>query len=73
MTGGIVGVSCLCIAAGAYTLFRGQLPPLFIGTEGFATPDVPPSAVRRWGIGLLVFGVILAVLAWLNVLYRAAA
>jgi hypothetical protein len=72
MTGGIVGVSCFCIAAGLYTLVRGQLPPLFIGTEGFAAPDVPPSAVRRWGVGLLAFGVLLGVLAWLSLSVRHA-
>jgi len=61
--GGLVTASCFSIAAGMYTLRRGQLPPMFFdGQGGFRRPHVAPSAVRRWGIGLLAFGVALAAL-----------
>ena len=74
VVGGLVGASCLCIAAGIYTLVRHELPPVFLGV--YRRPRVlatPPSAVRRWGIGLLVFGIILATLTFLSTTIRVAA
>jgi uncharacterized protein YjeT (DUF2065 family) len=63
----------MCIAAGVYTLLRGKLPPLFRSAAGFTILEMPPSAVRRWGLGLLLFGVVLGILAWLGLWMRRAA
>jgi len=74
VVGGLVGASCLSIAAGIYTLVRHELPPIFFGV--YSRPRVlaiPPSAVRRWGIGLLIFGIVLATLTFLGTTVRVAA
>ena len=72
MTGGLVGISCMCIAAGVYSLVRGKLPPPFVRGAGFSVLNPPPAVVRRWGISLLLFGVALGALGWMNVSTRHA-
>jgi len=71
--GGLVGASCFSIAAGVYILVRREPPPMFHDNDGrFWAPRIPPASVRRWGYGLVAFGVLLAILTVLSASTRHA-
>ena len=70
----LVGSSMMSIAAGIYTLATKRLPPIFPdGKGGRAAPDIEPAAVPQWGIGFIVFGLALASVSYLSVVYTHAA
>jgi Na+/proline symporter len=53
------------VAAGIYTLATKRLPPIFPDEHGNrGAPDIAPDAVPRWGIGFVLFGVLLALVSF---------
>jgi hypothetical protein len=69
----LVGVCCMCFASGAYTIVTRHLPPIFPdGEGGRSAPEIDPSASLRWGIGLIAFGVLLAIVTWYSTWLRGA-
>ena len=70
----LVGSSLMSIAAGIYTLATKRLPPIFPDERGGrGAPDVDPALVPRWGIGFIVFGLVLLSLTYLTAFYSSAA
>lgn len=69
----LVGVCCMCFASGAYTIVTRRLPAIFPdGEGGRSAPEIDPSDSLRWGIGLIAFGVLLAIITWYSAWLRGA-